>query len=155
VNGAKTKAVVFTGAGVTVTQAGKTATVNIPGGGGPPPPPPPSSGPASFDAALGANQTKVVNDGSFTVSTATDNAGTCGAITIVNSAQTYFGWTEEPADDTPFGSLAGVVTNLAPTTAGGSLTEYAGTTISGNDSSSGVVGQRQIGSTCLSSGHIV
>lgn len=109
-------------------------------------------GAKSFDAALTANQTKVVNDGGFTVTTAANAGGTCGAITIVHGTQTYIGRTEEPVDDQGIAQLAGIQSTLAATD---TLTEYAVTTINGAESSSGIVGNFTIGATCHTFGHVI
>ena len=103
----------------------------------------------SFSARLTANQTQTRAIGNFTVSSATNGAGTCGAIQLQSGN----------LDSQRSIGLAAAFANLganstATITAANVSQAFTGVSDDGSSAVSGVVGRAQQGNTCLLSGYL-
>jgi trimeric autotransporter adhesin len=103
----------------------------------------------SFNARLGANESFSRQIGNFTVQSATNNAGTCGAIQLAAGN----------ADSQRSIGLNAGFANLAPNTtanitAANVSQAFTAVTDDGSSGVSGVVGRAQQGNTCLLSGYM-
>jgi hypothetical protein len=114
------------------------------GGGG-------TTGPSlqSFIGRLTANQTLTRTIGNFTITSATNAAGTCGAIQLQAG----------DLDSQRSTGLPGTFTNLAANatatiTAANVSQAFTGVSDNGASSVSGVVGRAQQGNTCLLTGYL-
>jgi hypothetical protein len=126
----------------------KESTLNIGGGGGGGGG---SAGPSltSFTDRLGPNQTLTRTVGNFTVTSATNGAGTCGPIQLQAGnldSQRSIGL------NAAFANLAANAT--ATITAANVSQAFTGVTDDGSSSVSGVVGRAQQGNTCLLTGYM-
>jgi hypothetical protein len=123
------------------------STLNLPsggGGGG-------STGPAlvSFNGKLSANETQSKTVGNFTISTATNGAGTCGAI------QLQSGNLDSQRSIGANGAYANLAANSTATiTAANTSQQFAAVSDDGTSAVSGVVGRAQQGNTCLLTGYM-
>lgn len=122
------------------------STLNVGGGGGGG-----STGPSivSFTARLAANETQTKTIGNFTVSSATNAAGTCGAIQLQAGnldSQRSIGL------NAPFANLAANAT--ATIIALDRSQAFTGVSDDGTSAVSGVVGRAQQGNTCLLTGYL-
>jgi hypothetical protein len=122
------------------------STLNVPntGGGG-------NTGPnlISFTKRLAANETQTQTVGNFTVSSATNGAGTCGAIQLQSGnldSQRSIGLAAA------FANLAANAT--ATITAANTSQAFTGVSDDGTSAVSGVVGRAQQGNTCLLTGYL-
>jgi hypothetical protein len=127
------------------------STLNLPntgggggGGGG-------NTGPnlISFTKRLAANETQTQTVGNFTVSSATNGAGTCGAIQLQSGnldSQRSIGLAAA------FANLAANAT--ATITAANTSQAFTGVSDDGTSAVSGVVGRAQQGNTCLLTGYL-
>ena len=121
------------------------STLSVGGGGG-------GGGGAnivSFSARLTANQTQTRTIGNFTVSSATNGAGTCGAIQLQSGN----------LDSQRSIGLAAAFANLAANatvniTAANVSQAFTAVSDDGSSAVSGVVGRAQQGNTCLLSGYL-
>jgi len=103
----------------------------------------------SFSARLTANQTQTRTIGNFTVSSATNGAGTCGAIQLQSGN----------LDSQRSIGLAAAFANLAANatvniTAANVSQAFTAVSDDGSSAVSGVVGRAQQGNTCLLSGYL-
>ena len=121
------------------------SSLNVGGGGG-------GGGGAnivSFSTRLSANQTQTKTIGNFTVTSATNGAGTCGAIQLQSGnldSQRSIGL------NAAFANLASNATvNI---TAANVSQAFTGVSDDGSSAVSGVVGRAQQGGTCLLSGYL-
>jgi hypothetical protein len=124
------------------------STLNLPsgggGGGG-------STGPAlvSFNGKLSANETQSKTVGNFTISTATNGTGTCGAI------QLQSGNLDSQRSVGANGAFANLAANSTATiTATNTSQQFAAVSDDGTSAVSGVVGRAQQGNTCLLTGYM-
>jgi hypothetical protein len=120
------------------------STLNVGTGGGPA-----GAAVVSFNGTLGANETQTRTIGNFTISSATNAAGTCGAIQLQSGdldSQRSIGL------NTAFANLAANTT--ATITAANVSQAFTGVSDNGNSAVSGVVGRAQQGNTCLLSGYM-
>lgn len=103
----------------------------------------------SFNATLGANQTKTVTIGNFTVTSATNAAGACGAIQLQSGnldSQRAIGL------NAAFANLAANTTvNI---TAANVSQAFTAVSDDGASTVRGIVGRAQQGATCLLSGSL-
>jgi hypothetical protein len=122
------------------------STLAIPGGGG-------GGGGGglqfqSFNDTLGANETLTRTIGNFTLTSATNGAGTCGPINLqagdLDSQRSvnHGGFANLPANTT------------AAVTAANTSTAFAAVSDNGTSTMQGVVGRAQQGGTCLLTGYI-
>jgi len=114
------------------------------GGGG-------TTGPSivSFTARLAANETQTKTIGNFTINSATNGAGTCGAIQLQAGnldSQRSIGL------NAAFANLAANTT--ATITAANVSQAFTGVSDDGTSAVSGVVGRAQQGNTCLLTGYM-
>ena len=103
----------------------------------------------SFSARLTANQTQQRTIGNFTVSSATNGAGTCGPIQLQSGdldSQRSIGL------NAAFANLGANTT--ATITAANVSQAFTGVSDNGASAVSGVVGRAQQGNTCLLSGYL-
>lgn len=117
--------------------------INTGGGGGG------GSNVQQFFARLSANETKTVTIGNFTVSSATNGAGTCGAIQLQAGnldSQRSIG------AGAAFVNLG--ANNTATITAANTSVAFAAVTDDGTSFASGTVGRAQQGNTCLLTGYL-
>jgi hypothetical protein len=103
----------------------------------------------SFSTRLSANQTQTKTIGNFTVSSATNGAGTCGAIQLQSGN----------LDSQRSIGLAAAFANLGANTtvnitAANVSQAFTGVSDDGTSAVSGVVGRAQQGGTCLLSGYL-
>jgi hypothetical protein len=120
------------------------SSLNVGGGGG--------GGGAnivSFSTRLSANQTQTKTIGNFTVTSATNGGGTCGAIQLQSGN----------LDSQRSIGLAAAFANLASNatvniTAANVSQAFTGVSDDGSSAVSGVVGRAQQGGTCLLSGYL-
>jgi hypothetical protein len=121
------------------------STLNVGGGGGG------STGPSlvSFNGRLSANQTQTRTIGNFTITSATNAAGNCGAIQLQSGnldSQRSIGLA------TAFANLAANATvNITNANVSQAFT---GVSDDGTSAVSGVVGRAQQGNTCLLTGYM-
>lgn len=102
----------------------------------------------SFAQRLQANETKTVTIGNFTITSATNGAGTCGAIQLQSGnldSQRAIGL------NAAFANLAANAT--ATITAANVSQAFTAVSDGGTSNASGVVGRAQQGNTCLLSGY--
>ena len=121
-----------------------TLTVGGGGGGG-------STGPSlvSFNGTLGPNQTQTRTIGNFSITSATNAAGTCGAIQLQAGnldSQRSIGL------NAAFANLGANAT--ANITAANVSQAFTGVSDNGTSAVSGVVGRAQQGNTCLVTGYM-
>ena len=120
------------------------STLNVGGGGGP-------SGPSitSFNARLAANESQSKTIGNFTVSSATNAAGTCGAI------QLQAGNLDSQRSIGLAAAFANLAANATATIIAANQSQaFTGVSDDGTSAISGVVGRAQQGNTCLLSGYM-
>jgi hypothetical protein len=122
------------------------STLNVGGGGGGG-----TTGPAivSFTRRLSANETQTKTIGNFTVSSATNGAGTCGPIQLQSGnldSQRSIGL------NAAFANLA--ANSTATITAANTSQAFTGVSDDGTSAVSGVVGRAQQGNTCLLTGYM-
>ncbi len=103
----------------------------------------------SFSTRLSANQTQTKTIGNFTVSSATNGAGTCGPIQLQSGN----------LDSQRSIGLAAAFANLGANTtvnitAANNSQAFTGVSDDGSSAVSGVVGRAQQGGTCLLSGYL-
>lgn len=121
------------------------SSLNVGGGGG-------GGGGAnivSFSTRLSANETQTKAIGNFTVRSATNGAGTCGAIQLQSGnldSQRSIGL------NAAFANLA--ANSTATITAANNSQAFTGVSDDGSSAVSGVVGRAQQGGTCLLSGYL-
>lgn len=121
------------------------STLNVGGGGGG------STGPSivSFTGRLSANETQTKTIGNFTINSATNGAGTCGAIQLQAGnldSQRSIGL------NAAFANLGANTT--ANITAANVSQAFTGVSDDGTSAVSGVVGRAQQGNTCLLTGYM-
>lgn len=122
------------------------STLNVGGGGGGG-----STGPSivSFTGRLSANETQTKTIGNFTISSATNGAGTCGPIQLQAGnldSQRSIGL------NAAFANLGANTT--ANITAANVSQAFTGVSDDGTSAVSGVVGRAQQGNTCLLTGYL-
>jgi len=103
----------------------------------------------SFAQRLGANETKTVTIGNFTITSATNGAGTCGPINLQAGN----------LDSQRSIGLAAAFANLAANgtatiTAANVSQAFTAVSDDGTSTATGVVGRAQQGATCLLSGYV-
>lgn len=123
------------------------STLNVGGGGGGGG----STGPSivSFSGRLSANETQTKTIGNFTISSATNGAGTCGPIQLQAGnldSQRSIGL------NAAFANLGANTT--ANITAANVSQAFTGVSDDGTSAVSGVVGRAQQGNTCLLTGYL-
>jgi hypothetical protein len=123
------------------------STLNVGGGGGGGG----STGPSivSFTGRLSANETQTKTIGNFTINSATNGAGTCGAIQLQAGnldSQRSIGL------NAAFANLGANTT--ANITAANVSQAFTGVSDDGTSAVSGVVGRAQQGNTCLLTGYM-
>ena len=120
------------------------STLSIGGGGG-------GGGPAlvSFNGRLGANETQSRTIGNFTIVSATNGAGQCGAISLQSGDQDS---QRSIGLNAPFANLGANSTQTI--TAANVSQAFTGVTDNGASAVSGVVGRAQQGATCLLTGYL-
>ena len=103
----------------------------------------------SFTGRLSANETQTKTIGNFTINSATNGAGTCGAIQLQAGnldSQRSIGL------NAPFANLGANTT--ANITAANVSQAFTGVSDDGTSAVSGVVGRAQQGNTCLLTGYM-
>ena len=103
----------------------------------------------SFQARLNANETQTKTVGNFTISSATNGAGTCGAIQLQSGSldsQRSIG------ANAAFANLG--ANSTATITAANTSQQFAAVSDDGSSSVSGTVGRAQQGNTCLLTGYM-
>jgi hypothetical protein len=103
----------------------------------------------SFAGTLSANQTQTRTIGNFTITSATNAAGTCGAIQLQAGnldSQRSIGL------NAAFANLA--ANNTATITNANVSQAFTGVADNGSSAVSGVVGRAQQGNTCLLTGYM-
>jgi len=121
------------------------STLNVGGGGGG------STGPSivSFTGRLSANETQTKTIGNFTVSSATNAAGTCGAI------QLQAGNLDSQRSIGLNAAFANLAANATATIIALDRSQaFTGVSDDGTSAVSGVVGRAQQGNTCLLTGYM-
>jgi hypothetical protein len=114
------------------------------GGGG-------STGPSivSFTARLAANETQTKTIGNFTINSATNGAGTCGAI------QLQAGNLDSQRSIGLAAAFANLGANTTATITAANVSQaFTGVSDDGTSAVSGVVGRAQQGNTCLLTGYM-
>jgi hypothetical protein len=113
------------------------------------PPPPSGGGLTPFTATLGANDTKSTTIGNFTISSATNNAGTCGAI------QLQAGTLDSQRSIGLNAAFANLASNATATITAANVSQaFTAVSDDGTSTVSGVVGRAQQGNTCLITGYL-
>lgn len=121
------------------------STLNVGGGGGGP------SGPAlvAYNGRLAANETLTRAIGNFTITSATNAAGTCGAI------QLQSGNLDSQRSVGLNAAFANLPANTTVNIAAANVSQaFTGVTDDGTSAVSGVVGRAQQGNTCLLTGYM-
>jgi hypothetical protein len=120
------------------------STLNVGGGGG-------GSGPSlvSFNGRLSANQTQTRTIGNFTITSATNAAGNCGAIQLQSGnldSQRSIGLNA---------AFANLAANATVNITNANVSQaFTGVSDDGTSAVSGVVGRAQQGNTCLLTGYM-
>lgn len=123
------------------------ATLNIAGGGGGAPGA--TSDVQPFTARLAANQTKTLTIGNFTVTSATNAAGTCGPIQLQSGnldSQRSIGLNAAFANLPPNSTVNIAAANVSQA--------FTGVSDDGTSAVTGIVGRAQQGNTCLLTGSV-
>lgn len=103
----------------------------------------------SFNARLAANQTKTVTIGNFTVTSATNAAGTCGPIQLQSGnldSQRAIGLNAAFANLGPNSTVNIAAANVSQA--------FTGVSDDGSSTVTGIVGRAQQGNTCLLTGSV-
>lgn len=119
------------------------STLNVGGGG--------STGPSlvSFNGRLSANQTQTRTIGNFTITSATNAAGQCGAI------QLQAGNLDSQRSIGLNAAFANLAANATATITNANVSQaFSGVSDDGTSAVSGVVGRAQQGNTCLLTGYM-
>ena len=119
-------------------------TLNIAGGGGGA-----TSDVQPFTARLAANQTKTLTIGNFTITSATNAAGTCGPIQLQSGnldSQRAIGLNAAFANLPPNSTVNIAAANVSQA--------FTGVSDDGTSAVTGIVGRAQQGNTCLLTGSV-